>query len=304
MNNLILSAIFCLVFSFSACTSAHGLLTKNDPPQNSTGDNSVANVSVAKSDTSFNQPTAEAQTGGVTGTYEYNDGGRRNEIKVLQTGAAEIKVAFAGVYEFKSAAGYLNANTGSLDPQTIKIENNRAVLTPDEAPECHLSLTFKGIRLTVVQNENDCGFPGGVIANGDYRRTSAKEPVFDDLYPAAPEAALENQTGKTTDPAGKRVKFPAGADAATVTGKISDSTAVSYIIGARAGQTLDVEVIDGGENNDVVVTIADKKGAKLKADDSYGDRWSGRLPRTGDYVITVNTIETKNTDFKIRVTIR
>lgn len=299
MNNLILSTIFCLIFAFSACTAAQETLTKTDSPQNSAGANTDSRPSAAA-----NIAETKGQTSGVTGTYEYKGDGRSNEFKILELDSGEIKVAFAGTYEFKSAAGYLNANSGEISPQTVKMEEGQAVLTPTDAPECRLTLTFKSGGLKVVQNENDCGFPGGVTADGSYRKTSGKAPAFDEEPAKTPEAALENEPGQTPGPAAKRVRFPAGADTAALSGKISDSTAVSYIIGARAGQTLDVEVIDGGENNDVVVTVTDKKGARLKSNDSYGERWTGRLPRTGDYIVTVNTIETKDTNFKIRLTIR
>jgi hypothetical protein len=44
-------------------------------------------------------------------------------------------------------------------------------------------------------------------------------------------------------------------------------------------------------------------GTNLTGED-YGTFWRGRLPQSGDYKISVGTIETENTNFKIQIAIK
>ena len=187
------------------------------------------------------------------------------------------------------------ANSGIISARKIQLENgHKALLTYEEAPDCMIFLTFRGNRLEVKQNANDCGFPGGVSSSGSYRKTSSKTPTFDfDEEPNdnLPEAIIEEQSGNVQDDTAKRVRFLAGESSAIVKGKISNGVSVSYLIGARAGQTMEVKVIDGGANNDVVFDIIAPEGTRLGGDRMY-DNWNRKLPRSGDYLIQVSSIET------------
>jgi len=238
----------------------------------------------------------------VTGTYELNDGGRANEFKVQQSADDQITVQFEGSGEFKSQAGPM-ANTGTIGPISLRLDGNKAVLTNPEAEGCEIVLTFADAKLTAKQNENDCGLPGAVFAGGSYRRTSSKDPFLDEYSGSSSKSRVEDTKDKAVDSTVKRIRFAAGSDSATVNGKISDGKPVSYVIGARAGQNLEVMVIGGDREDGVVVGVDRKDGGSLSSDDNSGEVWRGRLPKTGDYVITVNTTDRKSMSFAIRVTI-
>jgi hypothetical protein len=103
---------------------------------------------------------------------------------------------------------------------------------------------------------------------------------------------------------GGRIRFKRGESSAVITGKIKNGNQVTYIVGAKAGQTLNIDVTDGGENNDVVFTITAPNGqtAGEEGDDYYGE-WRGELPQTGDYKLVFGAIESKNTNFTLYISI-
>jgi hypothetical protein len=240
----------------------------------------------------------------VTGTYRYKSGERANEIKVLQTGASEIKVSFEGVYQYKIPGGYLNTRTGGIAPQTVKLEKGRAVLTTEDAPACRITLTFTKSALKVVQNADDCGFAIGVDANGIYRRTSAAELQFSYELGFPPEAILEDLAGKASNSSSKRVRFPKGADSVMIADTIACGSSAFYLVASRRGQTINVQLIDDvAAENKVVVSVAGKNGSQLKVNDDSGNFFSGRTLENADYVITVKAAGTQNANFKILVSI-
>lgn len=238
----------------------------------------------------------------VTGTYELNEGGRANEFKVQQSADDQITVQFEGSGEFKSQAGPM-ANTGSIGPIILKFDGDKAVLTNPEAAGCEIVLTFADDKLTAKQNENDCGLPSAVFAGGSYRRTSSKDPFLNDESKNESGVPTDDRDDKAVGQSVKRIRFAAGSDSATVNGRISDGKPVSYVIGARAGQNLEVVVIGGDREDGVVVGVDRKDGGPLSSDDNSGDVWRGKLPKTGDYVVTVNTADRKSIKYAIRVTI-
>lgn len=103
---------------------------------------------------------------------------------------------------------------------------------------------------------------------------------------------------------GGRIRFKRGESSAVVNGKIKNGNQVTYIVGAKAGQTMNVEVTDGGDNNDVVFSIIAPNGQPAGDEgDVYHAEWRGELPKTGDYKIEFSAIESTNTNFTFYVSI-
>ena len=243
----------------------------------------------------------------VTGTYRYKDDGRSNEIKVLQTKSNEIKVSFEGTYQRQMPGEYLNTTTGDIPAETIKLEKGRAVLGSEYTAECRVILTFtKGVLEAVQKNPEDCQFPIGIDATGVYRRISAKVPQF--IYSStgiAPDAIVEDLASQTSNSSSKRVRFPKGAERVMVAGNTAGGATVFYLVAARAGQTIDVDLFDyEGVSNKVVISVAGKNGAGLKVDDESSTSFTGQTLKTSDYIITVNPTGTQNTNFLISLSIR
>lgn len=290
-----LSLCCCSIFISSACSNAaKTAVVKEDV------NSSLALKQSFKDETPSMKETEESvQTQSITGTYEFKAGSRSNEIKILEISPTELKVSFLGNAEFDSQMGPM-ANSGEIPPTTVKFKTGKAVLTPEDSPDCRITLVFAGNKVEITQNENDCGFPGGVLADGTYRKTSGKPPVFDEELNSA---ASDNKTENAQPHAAERVRFPAGSNSSAITGTITDGGTVTYLIGARTGQTMAIKVIDGGANNDVVFDVAAPDGTRLGGDRMY-DHWSRPLPKTGDYVVTVSAIESQNAVYKLQFTIR
>jgi hypothetical protein len=198
------------------------------------------------------------------------------------------------------------ANTGGTDGAMARLVGNSADLKLKDFPNCKIQLTFKGDELLVKQSSTDvdCGFGANVVADGTYHKISSAPPKFGE-WTEAPDAKLENQqSADAQDSTAKRVKFQAGSSSTLVNDKIVDGRGVTYLVGARAGQTMEIDVTEGGPNNDVVFSIVGPDGRTLIGDGGYENTWRGKLPGTGDYIIHVSAVETRNVDFKIKISIR
>lgn len=289
-------AISFLIFVSCACSIVRGVARSEDQG------NGPERTAESKQPGFGSDNATAGQSTSVTGTYELKDDGRANEFKVQQSADDRITVQFEGTGEFKSQAGPM-ANAGTIGPIILKLDGRKAILTTPDAEGCSIILTFADAKLTAQQNENDCGLPSAVYAGGSYRRTNSKDPFVGEKSGASPDERFGRTNDNVIDQSVKRIRFAAGSDSATVNGRIKDGTPVSYVIGARAGQTLEVMVIGGDREDGVVVGVDRKDGGPLSSSDNSGDVWRGRLPKTGDYVITVNSVERRSVDFAVRVTI-
>lgn len=122
-----------------------------------------------------------------TGTYKLNnivkkkDGetyGYQGQIQVKKINSGKIVMEF---YVTKGAPSY---NSGSF-VDTLEYTKNKAIYRDMESDStCTITFEFqkKGITVTeVTSNFNwGCGFGHGVIADGFYKKTSNKVPIFTD----------------------------------------------------------------------------------------------------------------------------
>lgn len=99
-----------------------------------------------------------------------------------------------------------------------------------------------------------------------------------------------NNGGGTGTPANPvRIKFPTGGIAATVTGSVASPNRFCYVVGARAGQQMTVQVTSAGQAVNFLVTSL-RDGQPLKRLENEDRSWTGLLPATGDYLICVTTV--------------
>ncbi len=114
----------------------------------------------------------------VTGTFRDESG---SEFNILALGRGKLRVAFSGVYPYKTARGEDTANMGEAIGEA-DISGDTATFSPEEFQECTITLKFltRG-RLKVTQHGNDaeCGFGANVSADGTYKKISSKKPKFD-----------------------------------------------------------------------------------------------------------------------------
>ena len=100
------------------------------------------------------------------------------------------------------------------------------------------------------------------------------------LLCAASVAALA-QGGTVTQ---RRIRFPRGRTTAVVKGSIAYAHSDAYTLGARAGQTMSLHV--ASTNRQVVFSLTAPSGTPVEGAFTVRD-WSGELPESGDYTITV-----------------
>ena len=104
-------------------------------------------------------------------------------------------------------------------------------------------------------------------------------------YQEAGSTIANLETGESK-PAYRRVQFQRGASSATVRGKASIALPDTYLVGARAGQVMTVQLT--APRKSVRFLVMTPK-TNLIADNSRG--WSGALPESGDYTIIVDADE-------------
>jgi hypothetical protein len=245
--------------------------------------------------------TKNAQTG-LTGTYRYrsalynNTRIINNAIGVEEKGGNQLEISIAANYERKGNTGAWEVDSGSTGG-IVTLKGDTAILIPANSSDCEFTLKFSGNKIIVKQKglPFDCGLAGNTYANGTYVKTS-NELNYNEMVDDVPSAGNE------------RIRFTSGKSSAVVKGKLSSRKQKTYLIGARAGQTIEIKITDGGANHDVVFSLIAPDGVNLMGDeeggDGYDSDWKGKLPKTGDYKIEVGAIESKNVNFKMTVTIR
>lgn len=82
----------------------------------------------------------------------------------------------------------------------------------------------------------------------------------------------------------EEIKFKIGANSATIKGGVARGTVNTYTLGAKEGQTIDLE-IQSVEGN-AIFTILTPEGKMLVTEQKS---WSGKLPTSGTYQIIIGT---------------
>jgi hypothetical protein len=104
----------------------------------------------------------------------------------------------------------------------------------------------------------------------------------------------------TPEPAPVRIQFPPGGTSATVTGHVVAYGADLYVLGAMAGQTM--EVVLTSPAVDVLLEIWGEDGVPLKRHVDGETSWTGVLPVTQDYFVKVVSFGSE-VDYTLMVTI-
>jgi hypothetical protein len=109
---------------------------------------------------------------------------------------------------------------------------------------------------------------------------------------------INMETGEVK-PAERRVQFARGQTSATVTGKVKLGFGDTYTVGARAGQTMTVQL--GQAAKTVTFSIMTPDAKRFLID--RATKWTGTLPETGEYRILVDADERGGT-YSMTMTIR
>jgi hypothetical protein len=135
-------------------------------------------------------------------------------------------------------------------------------------------------------------------ATGDYALTVYPSPYTGNT---GYQLRIEITSSSTPAPAPERIRFASGATSAQVTGYLPTASSKLYVLGARAGQIMTIESYTS--SGPFRFTVSEANGATLGSG-NQGDGWSGTLPRTGDYNLTVQSpMDASPANYALRITI-
>jgi hypothetical protein len=117
-------------------------------------------------------------------------------------------------------------------------------------------------------------------------------------YREARNMLVQVETGETK-PAVRRLQFKRGTSQTTVQGKVSIALPDTYLVGARAGQTMTVKLT--AARKAVRFMLMSPSTRSLVADNARD--WTGVLAETGDYTIIIDADE-RNSVYSMTVSIK
>jgi hypothetical protein len=140
-----------------------------------------------------------------------------------------------------------------------------------------------GLGLEVLKTSSN-GYADVLIEARDNAATRSETTYkFDGKQYREGSTRLVNpQTGENK-PASRRVQFKRGASSATLEGTVTISLPDTYVVGARAGQVMTVQLTSPRKS--VNFLVSSPVSTSLIADNTRS--WTGPLPETGDYTIIV-----------------
>ena len=117
-------------------------------------------------------------------------------------------------------------------------------------------------------------------------------------YHDAKNTLVQLETGERK-PASRRLQFKRGTSEATVQGTVSIALPDTYLVGARAGQTMTVKLT--APRKSVRFLLMSPSTRSLVADNARD--WTGVLAETGDYTIIIDS-DARNSTYSMTVSIK
>jgi hypothetical protein len=85
----------------------------------------------------------------------------------------------------------------------------------------------------------------------------------------------------------RRLQFARGQHSAKVENSVVRGTRDYYVVGAKAGQAMTVNLSSVEHNAVFSIAQPDGKSLPHAAEEDDATHWTGKLPQTGDFMITV-----------------
>ncbi len=102
-------------------------------------------------------------------------------------------------------------------------------------------------------------------------------------------------------PAPKRISFPPGGTSVTEQGTTPANGSDRWVLSALAGQTMTVAA--SSAQGQILLAVSGADGTVLKSAGSAGGSWTGVLPTTQDYLLSLSTPTGAATAYTLQVTI-
>jgi len=118
----------------------------------------------------------------------------------------------------------------------------------------------------------------------------------------APATPLAQRGGGKAEP--NRIQFKRGTSSASVTGSVRSSEEAEYVVEARSGQTIYLEVDATPKNSAVVSKLVQEGGNEIPVKKEGPGRWSAKLSEDSDYMIMVTKVKPGRTTSRYRLKVR
>jgi len=102
-----------------------------------------------------------------------------------------------------------------------------------------------------------------------------------------------------------RIEFARGKSSAVLRGHLRGHQEMEYSAAARENQTLTLN-LSASPAGGLKLKVADAGGTEVAAKNSTSQRWAARLPKSGEYVITIirTSDRPQTSTYKLTVTIQ
>jgi hypothetical protein len=139
-----------------------------------------------------------------------------------------------------------------------------------------------------------------VTARNNAATASESTYKFDGKQYRETSAKLVNPETGESKPAYRRVQFKRGTSSATLTGKVNIAMPDMYIVGARAGQVMTVQLT--AQNKTVRFMLMSPTTKSLF--DDMRRSWSGTLSENGDYTFIIEGDAERGATYSLTVSIK
>jgi len=154
------------------------------------------------------------------------------------------------------------------------------------------------------------GWNGSAFGSRDGEQFQRRAPVTQDYFIAVrgnPSTSTSYTLNVTVPPLpaplpqAQRIQMAPGASAITVNGQVAPSGTDMWVLTAFGGQTLTANLLFGSGQAILIVNGAD--GTVLLSDQAQSSAFSGVLPTTQDYFISVRGNPSTTTNYALNITI-
>lgn len=141
-----------------------------------------------------------------------------------------------------------------------------------------------------------------VLVDARYNAAALSRTIykFDGKQYREARSTLTRQDTGETKPASRRIQFKRGSSSTTVHGKASLVLPETYVVGARAGQVMTIQ-LTAPRKSTTFALMTSKTTQSLT--DGGNTSWTGTLPETGDYIIYIESDE-KGSTYSMTISIK
>jgi hypothetical protein len=195
----------------------------------------------------------------------------------------EERIEFAPGTDNATREGHVDA--GNSDRWILRAAAGQVIdLTVDSADDNTVFSVFAPGHVLLADVAQGTTWSGTLPAAGDYavEVAAVDGPAYYKLKVWI-DAAYRDPLGAV-----ERLSFAPGTDSGSVSGSVVRASEDTWVLGAAAGQTMEVTIASIEDNAAFEVFAPD--GTQLTAGAELSSTWSGPLPTDGDYLVVVQPV--------------